>query len=187
MYVVFIFWAGVMWVLVSVLVWYSVCRFDQYVCSSFRAGVMLGVYYYYILLLYIIYYTYYILLYLILYSSLLLFSSYPLSLPSILSSFLFLIFLPNPSFSSSDLSPPLLPSSHLNPLFLPSFPPLPNPLLFLYNPLPPPTLLSSPNTHSKYTCRVFHILIYTLLPNHLIYLSLQSSLLSFILYLSVLT
>ena len=131
---------GVMWVLVSVLVWYSVCRFDQYVCSSFRAGVMLGVYYYYILLLYIIYYTYYILLYLILYSPLLQFSS---PSPNLLSSFLF----------SSSLQ--------FNPIPLPL--PLPSHLFLLSisHPLPlQSSVLLFQSAHSFNTCRYLDRLIY---------------------------
>ena len=128
-------------------VWCSVCRFDQYVCSSLRADVTLGVilyilyiilYYILLLLLLLLYIIhtllYYYILYLILYSSFLsltrsIFLSFPLphlfffpfpSPPLLLIYSLPLPILPNPSslLSSSTLPFLYLLSSSLIPIIL---------------------------------------------------------------------
>ena len=126
-------------------------------CSSFRAGVVLGVcvIIYYILYYILLYYYYIILLlYLILYSSSLLFSPNlsspllpPLSFPNLI--IYLLPFRPYPSIGKESLFK------------------LRRGIFLFHLPFPPIYFsilqcLFKLHSHSKYTCRVFHILIYIL-------------------------
>ena len=132
--------------------WCGVCVIIYYIISYYIIHILY--YYYTLLLLYIILYIilyitiiiyyiiiYHIIIYLILYSISLLFpSSVPISS------------IPPPPISPSPL-PPL-------PSFFYSSPPHPLPSLLPFS--SSDLIFSFPSSHSKYTCRVFHLLIYIL-------------------------